>query len=284
MNASVDPRSRIAPRDVGLRRGRRGTSTPPTSTAAPQASRRRCSTPPTRSRASACWSSRAARAARASPPRPRRPRRRGRGLRRRPGHDGHRRAAGSRAWARRRAPADPRPGGIDEPDGAYDVVLCREGLMFAADPARAAASAPRAARGRPGRRSRSGARGRATPGSAWCWTPRRRPSATRCRRRAAPARSRWRTATASPPCSPTPGSPTSPSRRCATPLQAALVDEWWQRPRRAWPARSSASSRGSPGSARSAMRGPRGGSRVALRLARRASPSPGVTLVASARA
>jgi SAM-dependent methyltransferase len=27
---------------------------------------------------------------------------------------------------------------IEEPDGAYDVVLCREGLMFATDPARAA--------------------------------------------------------------------------------------------------------------------------------------------------
>jgi SAM-dependent methyltransferase len=27
---------------------------------------------------------------------------------------------------------------IDQPDGSYDVVLCREGLMFAADPARAA--------------------------------------------------------------------------------------------------------------------------------------------------
>jgi SAM-dependent methyltransferase len=27
---------------------------------------------------------------------------------------------------------------IDEPDGSFDVVLCREGLMFAADPARAA--------------------------------------------------------------------------------------------------------------------------------------------------
>jgi ubiquinone/menaquinone biosynthesis C-methylase UbiE len=27
---------------------------------------------------------------------------------------------------------------IDQPDGAYDVVLCREGLMFAPDPARAA--------------------------------------------------------------------------------------------------------------------------------------------------
>jgi ubiquinone/menaquinone biosynthesis C-methylase UbiE len=28
---------------------------------------------------------------------------------------------------------------IEEPDGSYDVVLCREGLMFAAEPARAAA-------------------------------------------------------------------------------------------------------------------------------------------------
>jgi len=27
---------------------------------------------------------------------------------------------------------------IDQPDGSYDVVLCREGLMFASDPARAA--------------------------------------------------------------------------------------------------------------------------------------------------
>jgi SAM-dependent methyltransferase len=35
---------------------------------------------------------------------------------------------------------------IDEPDGAYDVVLCREGLMFAADPARAAAEIARVTR------------------------------------------------------------------------------------------------------------------------------------------
>jgi enediyne biosynthesis protein CalE5 len=32
---------------------------------------------------------------------------------------------------------------IDEPDGGYDVVLCREGLMFALDPARAAAEVRR---------------------------------------------------------------------------------------------------------------------------------------------
>ena len=35
---------------------------------------------------------------------------------------------------------------IDEPDEAYDVVLCREGLMFATDPARAAAEIRRVLR------------------------------------------------------------------------------------------------------------------------------------------
>ena len=35
---------------------------------------------------------------------------------------------------------------IDEPDESYDVVLCREGLMFAADPARAAAEIRRVLR------------------------------------------------------------------------------------------------------------------------------------------
>jgi SAM-dependent methyltransferase len=35
---------------------------------------------------------------------------------------------------------------IEEPDGAYDVVLCREGLMFAADPARAASEIRRVLR------------------------------------------------------------------------------------------------------------------------------------------
>jgi SAM-dependent methyltransferase len=35
---------------------------------------------------------------------------------------------------------------IDEPDGAYDVVLCREGLMFATDHARAAAEIRRVLR------------------------------------------------------------------------------------------------------------------------------------------
>jgi SAM-dependent methyltransferase len=35
---------------------------------------------------------------------------------------------------------------IDEPDGSYDVVLCREGLMFALDPARACAEIARVLR------------------------------------------------------------------------------------------------------------------------------------------
>jgi enediyne biosynthesis protein CalE5 len=35
---------------------------------------------------------------------------------------------------------------IEEPDGAYDVVLCREGLMFAAEPARAASEIRRVLR------------------------------------------------------------------------------------------------------------------------------------------
>jgi len=35
---------------------------------------------------------------------------------------------------------------IDEPDAAFDVVLCREGLMFAVDPARACAEAARVLR------------------------------------------------------------------------------------------------------------------------------------------
>ena len=55
---------------------------------------------------------------------------------------------------------------IDEPDGSYDVVFCREGLQFAPDPERAAQeSRPRVAAPRPLRRVRLGAAGRVTPGS-----------------------------------------------------------------------------------------------------------------------
>jgi SAM-dependent methyltransferase len=50
---------------------------------------------------------------------------------------------------------------IDEPDGAYDVVLCREGLMFALEPARAAGEIRRVLR--PGGRA-----------AVAVWGPRRR--------------------------------------------------------------------------------------------------------------
>ena len=56
---------------------------------------------------------------------------------------------------------------IAQPDASYDVALCREGLMFATDPARAAArAAARPASPAAGPRSRSGPRASATPGSA----------------------------------------------------------------------------------------------------------------------
>jgi hypothetical protein len=60
---------------------------------------------------------------------------------------------------------------IDEPDESYDVVLCREGLMFATDPpprhARSTAcSGPEAASP-----WRCGGRRSATRGSAWSSRP-----------------------------------------------------------------------------------------------------------------
>src|SRR5215218_2755045 len=96
---------------------------------------------------------------------------------------------------------------LAQPDQAYDVVLCREGLMFAFDPAHAVAGIRRVLRPGGRRRSRSGARGPATPGwpssstpSAPCW-------ARRCRRPGSRGRSPWRTPTGSAGCSPGPGWP-----------------------------------------------------------------------------
>ena len=59
---------------------------------------------------------------------------------------------------------------IDEGDDAYDVVLCREGLMFATDPARAAREIRRVLR--PGGRVAIAVWGRAsaTPGWPSCST------------------------------------------------------------------------------------------------------------------
>jgi SAM-dependent methyltransferase len=171
---------------------------------------------------------------------------------------------------------------IDEPDGAYDVVLCREGLMFAADPARATREIRRVLR--PGGRV----------GIA-VWGPRER--------------NPWLgvvldvvAETVGHPVPP-PGRPGPFSledrellaglltgagfadvavEEVATPLQTTSVDEWWTgRVAMAGPlARILA---GLPPEAQTAMR-----DRAQTAAARYASPAgvamPGVTLVASARA
>ena len=77
--------------------------------------------------------------------RARRARRRGRAHRRRRGDDRDRRRARRRAGpGATSAPACLDLERIDEPDGSYDVVLCREGLMFALEPGRARRRDPRA--------------------------------------------------------------------------------------------------------------------------------------------
>ena len=123
-----------------------------------------------------------------------------------------------------------RPRGDRRARRAYDVVLCREGLMFAADPAgpraRSRACCARAAASR----SRSGARASATRGSASSSTPSAPRSARRCRRPASPARSRSTTPTGSRRCSRDAG--LARRRRRASspvPLRAASFDEWWAR-------------------------------------------------------
>ena len=60
---------------------------------------------------------------------------------------------------------------IDEPDAAYDVVLCREGLMFALDPARRRARSGACCDRADASPSRYGAHVPATLGSQWCSTP-----------------------------------------------------------------------------------------------------------------
>jgi ubiquinone/menaquinone biosynthesis C-methylase UbiE len=77
---------------------------------------------------------------------------------------------------------------IDEPDESYDVVLCREGLMFADDPAGAAAEIVRVLRPGGGPRSRSGDRARATRGSVSCSMPPALSLASRCHPRSIPGR------------------------------------------------------------------------------------------------
>ena len=121
--------------------------------------------------------------ARARGRRARRARRRGRPHRRRRGDDRDRRRARRRAGPGQRRLPPPRARGIDEPDASYDVVLCREGLMFALEPARAVAEIRRVLR--PGGASRSpcGPRASATRGSASSWTSSASRPGRRCRRR-----------------------------------------------------------------------------------------------------
>ena len=93
--------------------------------------------------------------------------RRGRALRCRRRDDGDRGFARRRARTRQRAhAASSTSSRSTQPDGSYDVVVCREGLMFAPDPAgrraRSGASSGRAG----GLRSPCGGRGSATRGSA----------------------------------------------------------------------------------------------------------------------
>ena len=98
-----------------------------------------------------------------------------RGPGRRGGHLGRRRRddvdrGGARAGPRARRTCRTRVLDLEEiaePDASFDVVLCREGLMFAADPGPCGTRDPACpASGEDGRRSRSGDRASATRGSA----------------------------------------------------------------------------------------------------------------------
>ncbi len=171
---------------------------------------------------------------------------------------------------------------IDEPDASYDVVLCREGLMFAADPARGAREMHRVLR--PGGRL-----------GVAVWGPRARnpwlglvlDAATETLGRPVP-----------PPGRPGPFALEDRERLAAlfsdagfadvaveevpTPLQTATVEEWWQgRVALAGPLERILAEL--PEEQRTALE-----ARAAEAASRYASPAgvamPGVTLVASARA
>jgi SAM-dependent methyltransferase len=171
---------------------------------------------------------------------------------------------------------------IDEPDGAYDVVLCREGLMFASDPAAAVREVRRVLR----------AGGRA--GIA-VWGPRERnpwlglvldaaaetlgrpvPQPGRPGPFALEDRDRLADLLADA------GFTDVAVEEVATPLQAPSLDEWW-RGRVAMAGPLERILAGLPEEARAAMR-----DRARTAAARYDSPAgvamPGVTLVASARA
>ena len=236
-----------------------------------------------RSRASACSSSRAAQAAWARRGGARRAGRRGRPLRRGGRDDrdrggARRRGRGSSTCSTRVLDLE----SIDEPDASYDVVLCREGLMFAPDPARAASEIRRVLR--PGGRV-----------AIAVWGPRERNPwlGARLRRRQRPDRRAGAAARRSRPVlagrSPTvvallaeAGLADVQISELPTPLRAGSFEEWWDADVRA---------------GRTAGRDPRGAPRAgrprALRERLREAVRPystatgveipGVTLIASAR-
>ena len=119
---------------------------------------------------------------------------------------------------------------IAEPDGTYDAVLCREGLMFASDPARAAGEIARVLR--PGGRAAIavwGPRARQPVARRGVRCRRARRWACRCRRRACPDRSPWRTPAGCTGCSSTPAWSTSPSASLPVPLLSPSFEDWWTR-------------------------------------------------------
>ena len=116
------------------------------------------------------------------------------------------------------------------PTARYDVVLCREGLMFAVDPAARRRARSGACCGPAGAsRSPSGARASATRGSASSSTPSARRSARRCRRPGSPARSRSATPGELRRLLDEAGLADVQVGELAVPLRAASFDEWWAR-------------------------------------------------------
>ena len=118
---------------------------------------------------------------------------------------------------------------IDEPDGAFDVVLCREGLMLVPDPARAAHEISRVLR--PGGRV-----------ALAVWGPRERNPWLCARLRRGPRRARRGSAAAGAARAvlarrrrPAPGDPGRAGLadvavdELPTPYRAGSFDEWWTR-------------------------------------------------------
>ena len=119
---------------------------------------------------------------------------------------------------------------IERADASFDVVLCRDGLMFAADPGRAAArDRARAAARTAASRSPCGDRASATRGSASSSRPSARSSASPCRRPASPAPSRSTTPARLAGLMTAAGLADVVVDEVDVPMRAATFDEWWTR-------------------------------------------------------